>query len=157
MGVDRRLRKAARGRAGAREPPPPSLRCEASEPGSCGIDGTSISRALPLRLSPGMGGLPHMPRACGIGGGRRSIRSVLGDVLLADLGDLRLHLLHKDLVRRPRLLEHSLAAAERAGQPAVAVNYWYDMSFDDRYAYARFAQEAHARFGGENPSECDGL
>ena len=46
---------------------------------------------------------------------------------------------------------------DESGQPAVAVNYWYDMSFDDRYAYARFAQEAHARFGGENPSECDGL
>ena len=39
---------------------------------------------------------------------------------------------------------------DEAGQPAVAVNYWYDMSFDDRYAYARFAQEAHARFGDEN-------
>ena len=46
---------------------------------------------------------------------------------------------------------------DEAGQPAVAVNYWYDMSFDDRYAYARFAQEAHARFGGGNPSECDRL
>ena len=46
---------------------------------------------------------------------------------------------------------------DESGQPAVAVNYWYDMSFDDRYAYARFAQEAHARFGGGNPSECDRL
>ena len=39
----------------------------------------------------------------------------------------------------------------------IGVNYWYNMSFDDRYAYARFAQEAHARFGGGNPSECDRL
>lgn len=37
-------------------------------------------------------------------------------------------------------------------EPAVAVNYWYDMAFDDRYAYARFTQEAHTRFGGESAS-----
>ena len=33
------------------------------------------------------------------------------------------------------------------GEPALAVNYWYDMQFDDRFAYANFAEEAHRRFG----------
>ena len=33
------------------------------------------------------------------------------------------------------------------GEPAIAVNYWYDMAFDDRFAYAKFAEEAHKRFG----------
>lgn len=37
------------------------------------------------------------------------------------------------------------------GEPAVAVNYWYDMAFDDRFAHAAFAEEAHRRFArGEN-------
>lgn len=35
------------------------------------------------------------------------------------------------------------------GEPAIAVNYWYDMAFDDRFAYAKFTEEAHKRFGGE--------
>ena len=45
---------------------------------------------------------------------------------------------------------HVTQARDESGTPAIAVNYWYDMNFDDRYAYARFTQEAHARFGGEN-------
>ena len=45
---------------------------------------------------------------------------------------------------------HVTQARDERGTPAIAVNYWYDMNFDDRYAYARFTQEAHARFGGEN-------
>ena len=32
------------------------------------------------------------------------------------------------------------------GEPAVAVNFWYDMAFDDRFAVAKFAEEAHRRF-----------
>lgn len=32
------------------------------------------------------------------------------------------------------------------GEPALAVNYWYDMQFDDRFAYVRFTEEAHRRF-----------
>ena len=37
---------------------------------------------------------------------------------------------------------------EATGRPALAVNYWYDMQFDSRFAHTRFVEEAFRRFGG---------
>lgn len=44
------------------------------------------------------------------------------------------------------------------GEPAVAVNFWYDMAFDDRFAIAKFAEEAHRRFArGGTESRARGI
>ena len=35
-------------------------------------------------------------------------------------------------------------------EPAMAVNFWHDMTFDDRFAAAKFLEQAHARWGGSD-------
>jgi hypothetical protein len=32
----------------------------------------------------------------------------------------------------------------------MAVNFWHDMTFDDRFAAAKFLEQAHARWGGSD-------
>ena len=42
----------------------------------------------------------------------------------------------------PSLWYHAVAQrSSEAGEPVVAVNFWYDMAFDCKAAYAKFCEE----------------
>jgi jumonji domain-containing protein 7 len=52
-----------------------------------------------------------------------------------------------EILYLPALWHHRVSQRRgNDGEPCAAVNFWHDMTFDDRHACARFLDEARARF-----------